>query len=104
MTHRRNTSAMHDANRCGVRTRGGSPCKSPAIKGRSRCRMHGGHGSGAPKGNRNAWKHGGHSAEVLALARDAMEFLRVATSGLDLIADYDAMLASMTALDLTNRK
>jgi glucans biosynthesis protein len=38
--------------------------------------MHGGKGSGAPKGNRNAWKHGARSAEtkgalamVQALAR-----------------------------------
>jgi glucans biosynthesis protein len=27
--------------------------------------MHGGKGSGAPKGNRNAWKHGTRSAELL---------------------------------------
>ena len=25
--------------------------------------MHGGKGSGAPKGNRNAWKHGARSAD-----------------------------------------
>jgi len=28
-------------------------------------RMHGGKGSGAPKGNRNAWKHGARSAGTL---------------------------------------
>ena len=28
-----------------------------------RCRMHGGKATGAPKGNRNAWKHGKYSAE-----------------------------------------
>lgn len=31
--------------------------------------MHGGKGSGAPKGNRNAWKHGGRSAETVAAVR-----------------------------------
>ncbi len=34
--------------------------------------MHGGKGSGAPEGNRNAWKHGARSAgtlETLALIR-----------------------------------
>ena len=34
--------------------------------------MHGGKGSGAPSGNRNAWKHGAKSAatlETLALIR-----------------------------------
>ncbi|WP_375601260.1 hypothetical protein [Sphingomonas sp. TZW2008] len=38
------------------------------MKGRSRCRMHGGRGSGAPVGNRNAWKHGARSAAVRDLA------------------------------------
>ncbi len=31
--------------------------------------MHGGKGSGAPRGNRNAWKHGIHSARVREIAR-----------------------------------
>ncbi|WP_425492383.1 hypothetical protein [Novosphingobium jiangmenense] len=34
------------------------------MKGNRRCRMHGGKGSGAPKGNRNAWKHGARSKAV----------------------------------------
>ena len=33
------------------------PCRSPAVKGRKRCRMHGGAaGSGARAGNTNALK------------------------------------------------
>ena len=28
-----------------------------------RCRMHGGKATGAPHGNRNAWKHGMYSAD-----------------------------------------
>jgi hypothetical protein len=31
--------------------------------------MHGGKGSGAPPGNRNAWKHGGRSASAMDAAR-----------------------------------
>lgn len=31
--------------------------------------MHGGKGSGAPRGNRNGWKHGWHSARVREIAR-----------------------------------
>jgi uncharacterized protein YjcR len=50
--------SAHLARRCGAKTRTGAPCRSPAVKGRRRCRMHGGKSSGAPKGNRNAWKHG----------------------------------------------
>jgi len=33
-------------------------CRSPAVRGKKRCRMHGGApGSGPPRGNRNARKH-----------------------------------------------
>src|SRR5262249_61730059 len=31
----------------------GSPCDCPAIRGRSRCRLHGGLSPGAPRGSRN---------------------------------------------------
>ena len=39
---------------------------APAVKGKCRCRMHGGaKGSGAPKGNKNALKHGLYIREAL---------------------------------------
>ena len=58
-THERNWRAMLQSPRCGVRTRNGGSCRAPAVKGKKRCRMHGGaKGSGAPCGNRNALKHG----------------------------------------------
>jgi hypothetical protein len=41
------------APRCGAKTRAGSPCKGPALRGRSRCRLHGGLSSGAPRGAKN---------------------------------------------------
>jgi uncharacterized protein YjcR len=66
----RNTRAMRQSPRCGAKTRNGSPCQSPAVTGKKRCRMHGGAaGSGAPKGNQNALKHGLYT-------RDAVEFNR----------------------------
>ena len=40
-------------------------CQSPAVRGKKRCRMHGGTNPGAPRGNRNAWKHGASSQLVL---------------------------------------
>jgi glucans biosynthesis protein len=41
--------------------------------------MHGGTaGSGAPRGNRNAWRHGGRLAETLALRRLASTLAREA--------------------------
>ena len=63
-THKRNTAGMHDAPRCGAKTRTGSACRSPAVQGARCCRMHGGKGSGAPAGNRNALKHGRYGREM----------------------------------------
>ncbi len=41
-------------------TRSGSACQSPAVKGKTRCRMHGGVlGSGAPEGKRHGRYNGG---------------------------------------------
>ena len=39
------------------------------MKGRKRCRMHGGTNPGAPKGNQRALKHGLYSHEVQTLKR-----------------------------------
>jgi uncharacterized protein YjcR len=50
---------MLKSPRCGARTRVGGSCQSPAVRGKKRCRMHGGaKGVGAPKENQNALKHG----------------------------------------------
>ena len=68
-------SPMHLSPRCGARTRSGSPCRSPAVKGKRRCRMHGVY-AGPSRGNRNAWKHGGRSGEMLRLLRQMSELLR----------------------------
>ncbi len=52
--------------RCGAKTRCGGACRSPAVNGRKRCRMHGGAaGSGAPRANRNAGKHGRFTGEAI---------------------------------------
>jgi hypothetical protein len=37
---------LHLAPRCGARTRAGCPCRAPAIRGKQRCRMHGGRSTG----------------------------------------------------------
>jgi uncharacterized protein YjcR len=53
--------------RCGAKTRSGGSCRAPAVRGKTRCRMHGGaSGSGAPKGNHNARKHGLFTKDALA--------------------------------------
>jgi hypothetical protein len=56
----RRLANMAAAQRCGARTRAGHPCRQAAVRGRARCRMHGGaKGSGGPRGDRNGnFKHG----------------------------------------------
>ena len=77
--HKRNTTSMQESPRCGAKTRSGTPCKSPAVSGKKRCRMHGGaKGSGAPKGNSNAFKDGQFTEETLSLKRRISAQLKVA--------------------------
>jgi ribosomal protein L32 len=67
----RRLSNLSKAPRCGARTRAGHPCKQAAVKGRARCRMHGGaKGSGGPRGRRNGnFKHGRWTRENVELRR-----------------------------------
>ncbi|QWG15676.1 hypothetical protein KMZ29_06205 [Bradyrhizobium sediminis] len=58
---------MRASPRCGAKTHAGGSCRSPAVRGKRRCRMHGGApGSGAQKGNRNARRHGLFTGEAIA--------------------------------------
>jgi glucans biosynthesis protein len=85
-THARNLGPMNEAPRCGARTRVGTLCQSPAISGKSRCRMHGGKGSGAPKGNRNAVRHGVYTKDVFereVRVRGLCQRLRVLVKALE---------------------
>lgn len=71
---------LANAPRCGAKTRSGGACRSPAVRDRQRCRMHGGTNPGAPKGNNNARRHGNRSAEAeaqLKLVRQTNLDLRV---------------------------
>jgi hypothetical protein len=82
--HPRNTGPMLMSPRCGARTRSGGPCRSPAVRRKKRCRMHGGAPrSGAPKRNQNALKHGlftkgaiEERKQVQALIGQARQLLR----------------------------
>lgn len=68
--------AAHAAPRCGAKgKRSGKPCQAPKLRGRPRCRLHGGRG-GRP------WIHGRYSkkemelwAETRALLREARELI-----------------------------
>lgn len=58
------------APRCGAKTRRGTPCRGPAVRGRRRCRMHGGNSPGAPRGNQYALKHGRRTAAAIAARKE----------------------------------
>ena len=52
--------------RCGAKTRAGTPCQSPPVPGRTRCRLHGGLSPGAPRGSRNGnYTNGEWTAEAI---------------------------------------
>jgi hypothetical protein len=74
--HARNTGPMLASRRCGAKTRSGGACRSPAMQGRKRCRLHGGApGSGAPNANQNARKHGLFTRGALAERRQIQVLL-----------------------------
>ncbi len=77
--HRRNTDPMLSSLRCGARTRSGQSCRSPAVGGKKRCRMHGGaKGSGAPRGNQNALKHGHYTKQAIEERKKLRQLIREA--------------------------
>lgn len=66
------------ARRCGAKTRSGGRCRSAAIAGKKRCRMHGGaHGSGGQRGNSNARKAGIYSDVLSAEDIEALSLCKV---------------------------
>ena len=71
--------AFDNAPRCGARTKrnNGASCRSPAVRGKNRCRIHGGgKGSGAQKDNNNALKHGCTTNTINSLRRAIHEIIR----------------------------
>jgi hypothetical protein len=82
--HVSNTGGMLSSPRCGARTRCGKACKSPAVSGKKRCRMHGGaFGSGAPRGNKNALKHGRFTRESLEERRRTYALIKTLRKSVD---------------------
>ena len=74
--HSRSTGPMRASPRCGAKTRTSGACRSPAVHGKKRCRMHGGaQRSGAPKANQNARKHGLFTRDAIAERRQIQALL-----------------------------
>jgi glucans biosynthesis protein len=72
---------------CGAKTRSGTPCQSVPVRGKKRCRMHGGVSPGAPRGNQNALKTGAFTREVLMLRLEARATLK---SLKELVKQYES--------------
>jgi uncharacterized protein YjcR len=67
---------MLASRRRGAKTRSGGTCRSPTVRGKKRCRMHGGaQGSGAPRSNQNARKHGLFTRDAIAERRQIQTLL-----------------------------
>jgi hypothetical protein len=77
----------HAPSICGAQTRAGTPCKTPPVRGRRRCRMHGGTSPGAPRGNQYAWKHGLYSAVALEERRRFSALLKQLKQGLTQLSE-----------------
>jgi hypothetical protein len=75
---------MNRAPRCGARNRAGHPCRSPALRGKKRCRLHGGWSPGAPRGELHPnFRHGKFSKlakEVGVLVRQLARAADVKTA------------------------
>ena len=78
MTHRTKVAGSDfgpdwNGQRCGAHARTtGQPCRSPAVIGSRRCRMHGGKGSGAPSGERNGnYRTGQYTKEMIEVRQRA---------------------------------
>lgn len=85
--HQRDTKTMLASPRCGAKTRSGQPCRSPAVQGKRRCRMHGGAaGSGAPRGNKNALKHGLYTQSIRSAEKKIQALIRKSR---DLLLEID---------------
>lgn len=69
---------LRQACRCGARTLSGGACRSPAVVGKARCRMHGGaKGSGGPHGERNGnYRHGRYTKDNEARMRSLRKLVR----------------------------
>ena len=72
---------LRNAPRCHARTHSGRSCRSPAVKGKRVCRMHGAR-AGAPKGKANgSYRHGGFTVEAIDLRREVSALLRAVRKG-----------------------
>lgn len=62
--------SAHAAPRCTAKAkRTGKPCRAPAVRGWTVCRMHGAGGGAKPGTAHPNWKHGARSIDAVALRK-----------------------------------
>ena len=67
---------LHQAPRCTARSkRTGQPCRNPAVRGWSVCRMHGARGGAKPGTAHPNYRHGERSQEATALRAALSELI-----------------------------
>ena len=80
------------APRCGALNRAGGRCQAPAMRGKKRCRFHGGKSTGprTPEGLERSrlanWKHGRRSAAAAAERSEAVRIRRELRRLIELLA------------------
>src|SRR5438105_539557 len=76
------------APRCGAKNRRGTPCQCPAMRGKRRCRLHGGKSTGARTAagvhriRAARWKDGSRSPRLQAECRAAHAGTNFGTAGI----------------------
>ena len=79
----RRLANLKRAPRCGARTRAGGVCQRPAIRGRRRCRLHGGLSPGAPRGVKNGnFRNGNWTVETIEEQRWLRALVRAFAAGM----------------------
>jgi len=70
-------SHMAQVSTCGAKTRAGTSCLRSPVRGRKRCRLHGGLSPGAPRGSRNGnYTKGDWTREALEERRWVRDLVR----------------------------
>ncbi|TKB25282.1 hypothetical protein FCL47_14590 [Desulfopila sp. IMCC35006] len=62
---------------CGAKKRSGEPCRKPPMKGKARCRLHGGLSTGPPLGSKNAEVHGIYTRHLSAAESERFQSLQL---------------------------
>jgi hypothetical protein len=100
---RRGNPNLALAPRCGAHTRAGYPCRAPAMRGKLRCRMHGGCSTGPRTAEglarlRQARTiHGRYGAEVRARDRNMLAIFRRGQVLLDAVRCIDRLPPELAA-------